>query len=55
MKRTLNEFKILYYHKKRLEKENDRFRTTLTKIKDSYSPGTRAHKIAKKALEEIQT
>lgn len=52
MKRTLNEFKTLCYHKKRLEKETDRLRATLTEIRDSYSVGTRAHKIAKKALEQ---
>lgn len=52
MKRTLNEFKTLCYHKKRLEIENDRFRKTLTEIRDSYSAGTRAHKISKKALEK---
>lgn len=51
----LKEFKELYYHRKRLEIENDRLYSALKEIKDLYSPGTKAFKIAKKALEVNQT
>lgn len=51
MSATLEEMKTLYHRKKRLELENDLLRAALKKIKGDYSKGTRAYKIAKKALE----
>ena len=50
MSATLAEMKNLYHHKKRLELENDLLRAALKEIKGDYSKGTRAYKIASKAL-----
>lgn len=50
MNQKLKELNDLYYHKKRLEIENDRLRAALKEIRWSYAPTTKAYKIAKKAL-----
>lgn len=52
MSATLNELKSIHYHKKILEIENIKLRDALREIKREYVPNTRAHKIAKKALEK---
>lgn len=51
MSATLEELKLLHHHKKRLQTENEFFRAALKEITVTYRKGTKAHKLARNALE----